>query len=369
MRASRIRKKIVFHLGLEKTGTTSFQRFCYDHRHALVRHDVLYPSKSFAFSRHSHNHAPLVACYLLEGTRPDFAITASWRGRSTVVGSLLNEITEDSATTILISAEHFSSRFRDLQIQELASDFSNFDCQVALTVRKHDSRVYSAYYTTIMSGRDLTADEFVDELLEPDNRYARYADTITPWEHVFGRENVKIFCYDDFPNILETLTAALLSNGKAKNFSRSYFDRPSCGASVIEALRIINHQISNNNDYRMDDYLTFVLAQYARSKILKSLEVAARHYANDQICICAERLARLKQIADVDREWLMSNYGIVLPEMKVPPVEKRLDAHLIQTRASELLSKVDWEKSRMLWLARNLTSNSLSKGVQWLLSN
>lgn len=369
MSTSQRRKKITFHLGLEKTGTTSFQRFCYDHRRTLKRHDVLYPSESFAFSRYSHNHAPLVACYLSQSNHPDFAMTASWRDRTTVVRSLLDELTQATVNNILISAEHFSSRFREAQIQDLASDFADFDCQAALTVRKHDSRVFSAYYTTVMSGSWLTADEFVEDVLKPGNRYARYADTIAAWEHVLGKGNVRIFCYDNCPDISETLAAALLPNGAALNCSRSYFNRSSCGASVIEALRIFNHNIASSNEYGIDNYLTFLLVQYARSRLFKSLKVAARHYVSDRVCMSAKNLERLKQIADFDCEWLMKNYGIALPVMTVSPEEKGPDALLTQIRASELLSKVDLGKSRMLWLARNLTSNSLSKGVQWLLSN
>ena len=35
--------RLVLHIGLEKTGTTSFQAFCAEHRPALAQSGVLYP--------------------------------------------------------------------------------------------------------------------------------------------------------------------------------------------------------------------------------------------------------------------------------------------------------------------------------------
>jgi hypothetical protein len=60
MPSSRI--KVIFHIGLEKTGTTSFQRFCTRNARRLLKHNVLYPKRSSAF--HALNHTPLTASYL-----------------------------------------------------------------------------------------------------------------------------------------------------------------------------------------------------------------------------------------------------------------------------------------------------------------
>jgi len=58
-----MKRKLIFHIGLEKAGTGSFQRFCKEHQELLKEHSVLYPTKGPAFFK-NYNHAPLVACYL-----------------------------------------------------------------------------------------------------------------------------------------------------------------------------------------------------------------------------------------------------------------------------------------------------------------
>ena len=57
-------RRLVLHIGLEKTGTTSFQAFCADNRAALAARGALYPANAECFLR--LNHAPLAASYFIK---------------------------------------------------------------------------------------------------------------------------------------------------------------------------------------------------------------------------------------------------------------------------------------------------------------
>ena len=54
--------RLVFHIGLEKTGTTSFQQFCYDHSDVLEEYGVFYPKLECLL--YGNNHSILSASYL-----------------------------------------------------------------------------------------------------------------------------------------------------------------------------------------------------------------------------------------------------------------------------------------------------------------
>jgi hypothetical protein len=135
-----MKRRIIFHIGLEKTGTDSFQRFCTEQHNRLRQAGTLYPIDNLAFAK--HNHEPLVACYL--GYR-DRSIRSSAQPREIVLRSVKADVDRNDCGNVLISAEHFSSRFRDAEIAQLAADFAEFDCRIAVVLRDHRARLYSAY--------------------------------------------------------------------------------------------------------------------------------------------------------------------------------------------------------------------------------
>src|ERR1700722_10965312 len=98
------RPRVIFHIGAEKTGTTSFQRFCWENRAELLGQGLLYPTASFAYGKMSRNHAPLVASYLTGAVAPDYSVANVWRTREETLGSLFAEIQRAAAHSVLLSA-------------------------------------------------------------------------------------------------------------------------------------------------------------------------------------------------------------------------------------------------------------------------
>ncbi len=167
--------KVIFHIGLERTGTTSFQQFCTRHARQLARQSVLYPVKCLAFAK--LNHAPLAASYLNPQRPPDFYLQTR-HTRDLLLKSLRKEIEGSGAKTVIISSEHFSSRFRLQETAALAHDFSDYDCKVVVVIRDHFRRFLSSYSVHIMSGAvqnarrirrdDFAAQQFISEICRND---------------------------------------------------------------------------------------------------------------------------------------------------------------------------------------------------------
>lgn len=185
-------RTIVFHIGLERTGTTALQRFCVRNRTALAESSILYPTSGRAFR--GLNHLGLAAVYMPPAHRDHFVNGRD--GRDEVVASLKREIAASGAATILLSCEHFSSRFRRAQIDALAADFAEYECRVAVTLRDHLTRFYSIYATHIASGGRAGVDEFARWVLAEDSVELRYADILVSWRGAFAADAVAAFLFD-----------------------------------------------------------------------------------------------------------------------------------------------------------------------------
>ena len=185
-------RTIVLHIGLERTGTTSFQNFCFTNRRKLLRKSLLYPTQHTTFQ--GLNHVGLVSSYLPIQSQDYF--TKATFDKVRVLSSLKKEIESSDATTIILSSEHFSSRFRGPQIRELAEDFSEYNCRVIVVLRDHLSRFFSAYATHVAGGGYFTINQFAQGVLMDDNLEIRYAKIIEAWSDAFGVHNVKVFPFD-----------------------------------------------------------------------------------------------------------------------------------------------------------------------------
>lgn len=351
MRETGTRTRIIFHIGLEKTGTTSFQRFCFDNRRDLLEHGVLYPTQSLAFSRSSRNHAPLVAAYLDKTGYVDLSLTSSWRPREKTLASLRREIDRAKAPVALISAEHFSSRLCSPQIELLARDFADCACAVAIVLRDHESLVCSAYSSTIRSGRTLTLGEYVDELTLPGNGYIRYADTIARWRAAFGRAAIQVFQLESGRNVIADLACRLFGDDFPLADISGYAENQSYGKIALEALRRVNASLPPPDGGGRESF-RFRLASFARARLLKSFALMSKG-KDGRLRLDAAQRAILSEIVDRDRCWLTENYGVDLPPLGDAPACSPDEGAHERLMASELLSSAPWTDAALLWLARN----------------
>ena len=299
-----MKRKITFHIGFEKTGCYSFQTFCTKHAALLRRCSVVYPTRSLAFG--DRNHAPLAACYL---DYDDFSIRSSGRPRAEVLRTLLAEIGETGDGDILISAEHCSSRFKEREIRQLATDFAEFDCRIAVVVREHRARLFSAYGQSVRSGRAMTLAAYCDEVLHPSNWYMHYATTIGAWEDVFGRQNMTVLCYLPDRDIVPVLCNALIAADPALLTLDSCRENRSIGPSATEWLRRANSLISRMPRSSLPAFQTALGApRRGFVSLARKLDPDAQGWR-----LSEQNRQRLNEIAAADNDWLQSHYGVRLP--------------------------------------------------------
>lgn len=305
--------RLIFHIGAEKTGTTSFQRFCYDHRDALRARGLLYPAENLGFSGRTHNHAPLVAAYLKGDVPVDLALADVWRSREEALGSLLLEIERaGDAQTVLISAEHFSSRFPPHQAERLRRDFERFKPRVVIVLRSHLAWLYSLYSATVRHGGQTRYDDLIRGFLEGKRFVVAFRALVERWLGAFGAENIAILHLREGDDIVELMARSGVIPSVSTDAPSRYRDNARDRAVIIEAWRRINAMVGSP----APSGLRTRMRDLARANLLRSLakNVPQNAVARPDYLLCADaglQRALDGAIAD-DADWLLRAFRVDL---------------------------------------------------------
>ncbi len=345
-------RQLVFHIGLEKTGTSSLQAWLHHNEAALRRHSILYPRHSLAFGW--ENHKPLVGCYDIDDAGDKWLEIDPSR-RAVVIASLVGEIEAAHEQTAIISAEHLSSRFREAQIRQLHADFERFDCRVMIVVRDHLSRLRSAYETYVTNGGALTLDEFAEGAMRPDAYDLRYADLIGGWERVFGRDRIELIAYG--PDVIRTVVSRLASGLADAPGLDDLRLRASAGADVVAALRFAN-AVSAHPEPKRWANAAFLRDRQRRLQIKAWLQQSASGRPEGVLALDGARLARLTEMAARDAARLEADYGFILEPSAVPVVNCVNDE-----QAAELLARALCARAAQPWTKASLIGTGLAIAV------
>jgi hypothetical protein len=330
---------LIFHIGLEKTGTTSFQHFCSEQTSTLEALGIHYPKKDFLFS--GNNHRLLAAAYL-DKSILDFVPATSSVSHDSAVSSLVEDLESGAYDKILLSSEHFSSRFSDSEVEKLASDFGCYHPKIIILIRDHYSLIRAAYSTSLNSGDRLTMADFLDVRLNPREdippvwrgifyRFLRYREMIEPWIKYFGKENVVLLKYQKGVNVIEEIVSEMLGRNFTLPSSQKYFSNKSIDPGLMEYVRIFNTVTPYWGELYSADALNY--SAYVGKKrsnyisIIADVEKPLLVPAMD----CLAEVSYQEKINDIvrlDQEWLALQ-GFDLP--RIPPRKSDQGASAVTT--------------------------------------
>ena len=247
-----------------------------------------------------------------------------------VVAALRAQIDAATVPAILLSSEHLSSRLRQPQIEAFAADLADYDCRIVVTLREHVSRFTSSYVAHVMSGSTQTLDAYAAMVLQPDNVYLRYEQTLHAWEAAFGRQAMRIVRYAD--DVVGALLGCVGVAGRTG--SETLRCNQSLNRSAIEAVRLINVAFASEQDSDASaDYVRFRRQDYIRSQLshrLRDAGLGAGWHLRD------EDRAMINAIAESDRCFLAETYDVDLGPAAPPDCQ----AHDVQRTTGELLAAV-----------------------------
>ncbi len=354
------RKTIYFHIGLERTGTTSLQHYCTRNVKRLLREGVLYPTRSTAFAH--NNHAALAASYLPTDRPVDHHLRGDRQHRVGTVGALKAEIEASAAPVTLVSSEHLSSRFRQPQIEALARDFEAYDCKILVCLREHLALLSSSYATHIRSGSTDTFEDYAAMVCAPDSLYLRHAETLGMWEAAFGRDRMEVIGYAKDKDSTGALLARVGLRGPS--------GRPTltCNQSLdpasTEALRMVNVALNARQDASLAEcYVAFRRQDYIRSRLSDDLRQAAN--ASAAWVLPDTHRSMLIELAETDRRRLAETYDIDLGPVDLAgirggDVERATAEHLAATLVRAVFER---PPERALLASRGLV-HALLEGVR-----
>lgn len=186
--------KIILHIGMPKTGTSSIQRFCRDNRAGLAAQGFWYPHTP---ADASGNHVKLAA-YAQNDDRPtplrkDLGLTspqALKHFRREFLQKMAAEVRGHEQKTLIMSNEHCSLLRHEKEVKRLASLLRAFsdDVKILVYVRRQVD-LYVALHTT----RVVRGESSFDLNITPDvkDRWDfNYLKQLDRWAKYFGPENI-----------------------------------------------------------------------------------------------------------------------------------------------------------------------------------
>lgn len=184
-------KKLILHIGYNKTGTTAIQKGFDHNRKALERHGVFYPKKCRG-KRKSPAHHSLAESLLFRINKPlpDFVNTKIyskypfdhyWK-------LLKDELSQSRAQTVFISSEAFSRlRGHPEQMEFIKDQLKDYHLSILVYLRSQPEFLESAYNQSVKRGHETRT---VDELMQSGWMNIDYFKELEQWASVFGSEKI-----------------------------------------------------------------------------------------------------------------------------------------------------------------------------------
>jgi len=194
--------KAIVHIGTEKTGTSSIQKFLYQNRRKLRSYGF-----HFLQSAGKLNNQALPAFCIREDRVDDFFLNQGIetieerndaRRAFTAEFEAELESLSSSIHTVLISSEHFHSRIRTEEEMDNVHAFLSryFDeIKIVCYLREQGATCASYYSTSLKTGQPTS---FMDFMLRcgPRNYYFNYLDMLANWERCFGLDALDVALFD-----------------------------------------------------------------------------------------------------------------------------------------------------------------------------
>ncbi len=224
-------KKIILHIGCEKTGTTSIQNTIFSNKQLLEKaYGILYPR-----SLGGKNHWKL-AVYACDEDKNLTRLLPKGldisQFRQGLREEFIKEVKNSDADIIIISNEWLHPRVRSEaefnRLKRLLSAVSN-DIEVLMYIRQQDKMAISLYSTSLRAGNIKPFSFPKSVKLDSLPYYYDFLSIYRNWKHSFGTGKIKLRLFqqaslyksdvvDDFFHCLDINNAAF-KRGKSHNFS------------------------------------------------------------------------------------------------------------------------------------------------------
>ncbi|MBB1296287.1 hypothetical protein [Pseudoalteromonas sp. SR41-7] len=251
--------KVVLHIGTEKTGTTSIQHFMSQNRQALLAKGIVYPNLG---SRKDAHFDLVNSVHPLDNGGRHMEFLGPVTQPVDFLWNKLEEcINEHPNKTIVLSAEHFSSRLREHALKYIRDFFEKLSItpQIIIYLRPQADYIESSYSTEIKAGSPKVFKKVMEQYQSQSLRYD-YEQLIDLWSSFFNKDSINIIPYekssigDDIRlNFLSAIGVTDLSGlDLAKAKLNKKWSNP-----MLEFARLANARMTHITGQQRLDFLTF----------------------------------------------------------------------------------------------------------------
>lgn len=332
-------RRLLIHIGTEKTGTTSIQHFLHRNAAVLDSKGIWYPTDAARGYCQGTAHFPLAGS--LVDRFHDFVSQAKEKDLPQNPASLCVDAKARNRPVTVVSSEHFSSRVRDAaRLKAFRETLSAcFDeIKIVCYIRNQADLALSSYATKVIFGG---RPGFDPALITPQDHFYNYLSMLDLWASAFGHEALIVREYDrrtllggdacrDFTSRVLGIGEEGLSFGREMN--------PSPGAVLLEVTRQLNLTMptldENVGAWRAAQRIRSVLLSIAR--IDNDVPLSMSH---------DERVSLLQRFAASNREvnerymqgGMSENWFNPRAE---PAATRRLDPATLNNMTMNILSKL-----------------------------
>jgi hypothetical protein len=344
--------EIILHIGGEKTGSTALQTALMNNAPRLYRQTgLLYPQRSLLNS--GHGHFPLAAAFLDLPLR-NFIGPAHYQPPDVMRWALETVIAKRRPRVVVLSAEHFSSRYGADQIAALAKLLSPWPVKIVFYVRPQEELAASAFSSALLSG---LKEWFHVDGVPSGARYFDLCSIADDWAAAFGAGNLRVRSYAEAAG--RGLVEDFLAEAGVSGITLEPVGRLNASISLMEAqlLHAVNqHLPSWEEAIGQNDTQAYFAAERYRRRMLDIARTIPAFAGSPPVTsiVGAEQRAIIRgRFADSNRR-LGERYGIRFAEPAVTsgatngamPIP--IDAALIQLAIAQLriqerqIESVNW---------------------------
>jgi hypothetical protein len=254
--------KIIFHIGLHKTGSTALQQFFWENKEELAKIGIIYPKIGVDYFAHQN---------LAYDLNQDSRFNASL-GTFVELTSFCNKIKQG---TVVISSENFEFCNTNT-VQKISQAFHTDQIEVVVYLRRQDQFLQSEYTQQVKHGYcRLEFEDFLDQNIHAERvHYLRY---LNKWIEVLGQKSVKVRIFEKprlvNQNIIHDFLSLLPNYDLTKTFAdsyRAYSANNKPAYEIVEVIRLLAKNFVDDKSMDKSIFSKTIAEPILKSENLKS---------------------------------------------------------------------------------------------------
>jgi len=221
------KKKIILHIGIGKTGTSSIQKMLYDNIELLKDNSIFFTTKGMY--QHAHHH---IAVY---------GVNEIPKSAKNLIKDILEDFEASNCKTMILTSEQFIY-CKPFYIETLATLLEQYLVEIIFFVRRQVEYVRSSFLQKIKEGNEYFGS--IEKFYQMYYSGFDYMERIKPWEDNFEKENIIVKLYDKelTPDVCASFIDSLSWSFLENHYQNNIQENQSLLYDFVPLIKIIDEE-------------------------------------------------------------------------------------------------------------------------------